>query len=133
MVGLSQIIKAFVGRPGNTLEDTCTIGGRPLLSSQCTLCGRVLMHPFPSMCIRSAQLTAEPVHPIPALTIVGGLNPCCVGHVATVCVYMCMYICTVCICVLIHVCACCVCLFSREISYCFKYITIHKSLYTIAV
>ena len=38
-----------------------------------SLCGRVLMHPFPSMCIRSAQLTAEPVHPIPALIIVGGL------------------------------------------------------------
>ena len=50
---------------------------------------------------------------------------------ATVCVYMCMYVCTVCFCVLMHVHACCVC--SREISYCFKYIIIHKSLYTIAV
>ena len=28
---------------------------------------------------------------------------------ATVCVYMCMYVCTVCICVLMHVRACCVC------------------------
>ena len=37
MVVLTQIIKAFVGRPGSTLEETCTIGGRPLLSSQCTL------------------------------------------------------------------------------------------------
>ena len=37
MVVLTQIIKTFVGRPGNTLEETCTIGGRPLLSSQCTL------------------------------------------------------------------------------------------------
>ena len=37
MVVLTQIIKAFVGRPGNTLEETCTIVGRPLLSSQCTL------------------------------------------------------------------------------------------------
>ena len=37
MVVLTQIVKAFVGRPGNTLEETCTIGGRPLLSSQCTL------------------------------------------------------------------------------------------------
>ena len=37
MVVLTQIIKAFVGRPGNTLEETCTIGGRLLLSSQCTL------------------------------------------------------------------------------------------------
>ena len=37
MVVLTQIIKAFVGRPGNTVEETCTIGGRPLLSSQCTL------------------------------------------------------------------------------------------------
>ena len=27
----------LIGRPGNTLEETCTIGGRPLLSSQCTL------------------------------------------------------------------------------------------------
>ena len=33
MVVLTQIIKAFVGRPGNTLEETCTIGGRPLHSS----------------------------------------------------------------------------------------------------
>ena len=75
MVVLTQIIKAVVGRPGNTLEETCTIGGRPLLSSYTHLspCGRVLTHPFPSVCIRSAQLTAEPVHPIPALTIVGGL------------------------------------------------------------
>ena len=31
MVGLTQISKAFVGRPGNTLEETCTIGGRLLL------------------------------------------------------------------------------------------------------
>ena len=31
------------------------------------------MHPFTSVCIWSAQLTAEPVHPIPALAIVGGL------------------------------------------------------------
>ena len=30
MVGLTQIIKAFVGRPGNTLEETCTIGGTVL-------------------------------------------------------------------------------------------------------
>ena len=36
MVVLTQIVKAFVGRPGNTLEETCTIGVRPLLSSQCT-------------------------------------------------------------------------------------------------
>ena len=35
MVLLTHIIKAFVGRPGNTLEETCKIGGRPLLSSQC--------------------------------------------------------------------------------------------------
>ena len=51
---------------------------------------------------------------------------------AIVCVYMCMYVCTVCICVLMHVrVVLCVC--SREISYWFKYIIIHKSLYTIAV
>ena len=31
MVGLTQIIKAFLGRPRSTLEETCTIGGRPLL------------------------------------------------------------------------------------------------------
>ena len=37
IVVLTQIIKAFVGRPGNTLEETCTIGGRQLLSTQCTL------------------------------------------------------------------------------------------------
>ena len=36
MVVLPQIIKAFVGQPGNTLEETCTIDGRLLLSSQCT-------------------------------------------------------------------------------------------------
>ena len=30
MVVLTQIIKAFVGRPGNTLEETCTIGGTVL-------------------------------------------------------------------------------------------------------
>ena len=75
MVVFTQIIKAFVGRPGNTLEETCTIGGRPLLSPQCTLIPlcRVLMHPFSSVCIQSAQLTTEPVHPIPVLTIVGDL------------------------------------------------------------
>ena len=56
---------------------------------------------------------------------------CFTNSVHMVCVYMCMYVCTVCICVLMYVCACCVC--SREISYCFKYIIIHKSLYTIAV
>ena len=37
MVVLTQITKAFVGRPENTLEETCTIGGSLLLSSQCTL------------------------------------------------------------------------------------------------
>ena len=51
-----------------------------------------------------------------------------------VCVYMCMYVCTVCI-IYVYLCMCmrvmCVC--SREISYCFKYIIIHNSLYTIAV
>ena len=38
-------------------------------------------------------------------------------NVATVCVYMCVYICTVCICVLMHVRTCCVCVCSREILY----------------
>ena len=37
MVGLTQFFKALVARQQNTLEETCTIGGRPLLSSQCTL------------------------------------------------------------------------------------------------
>ena len=37
MVGLTQIMKVFVGQPGNTLEETSTIGGRPLFSSQSTL------------------------------------------------------------------------------------------------
>ena len=37
-----------------------------------------------------------------------------------------MYLCT-------YACACVLCVCSREISYCFKYIIIHKSLYTIAV
>ena len=60
----------------------------PMHTCQCTLipCGRVLMHPYPSVCIWSAQVgdvvrllnnelnvTAERVHPIPALTIVDGL------------------------------------------------------------
>ena len=50
---------------------------------------------------------------------------------STVCGYMCMYVCTVCICVLMYVRACCVCVCvcRREISYSFKYIIIHKSLY----
>ena len=42
-------------------------------NARLSLCGRVLMHSFPPVCLRSAQLTVEPVHPIPALTIVGGL------------------------------------------------------------
>ena len=33
--------------------------------------------------------------------------------VATVCVYMCMYVCTVCICVLMYVHVCCVCVVGR--------------------
>ena len=37
-----------------------------------------------------------------------------------------MYLCT-------YACACVLCVCSRELSYCFKYIIIHKSLYTIAV
>ena len=37
-----------------------------------------------------------------------------------------MYLCT-------YACARVLCVYSREISYCFKYIIIHKSLYTIAV
>ena len=37
-----------------------------------------------------------------------------------------MYLCT-------YACACVLCVCSREISYFFKYIIIHKSLYTIAV
>ena len=45
------------------------------------------------------------------------------------CDYMCTYVCTVCMCVRVV----CVCVCSREITYYFKYIIIHKSLYTIAV
>ena len=46
------------------------------------------------------------------------VSTCVCTYVQYVSVYLCM-------------CVCCVC--SREISYCFKYIIIHKSLYTIAV
>ena len=46
------------------------------------------------------------------------VSTCVCMYVQYVSVYLCMCVCVVC---------------SREISYCFKYIIIHKSLYTIAV
>ena len=49
--------------------------------------------------------------------------------ITTVCTYICMYSMYLCT----YACACVLCVCSREISYCFKYIIIHKSLYTIAV
>ena len=47
------------------------------------------------------------------------VSTCVCTYVQYVSVYLCMCVRVVCVC--------------REISYCFKYIIIHKSLYTIAV
>ena len=52
---------------------------------------------------------------------------------STVCVYMCMYVHMYSMYLCTYACVCVLCVCSREISYCFKYIIIHKSLYTIAV
>ena len=48
------------------------------------------------------------------------VSTCVCTYVQYVSVYLCMCVCVVCVC-------------SRAISYCLKYIIIHKSLYTIAV
>ena len=52
---------------------------------------------------------------------------------STVCVYMCMYVHMYSMYLCTYACACMLCVCNREISYCFKYIIIHKSLYTTAV
>ena len=48
------------------------------------------------------------------------VHTCVCAYVQDVSVYLCMCVCVVCVC-------------SREILCCFKYIIIHRSLYTIAV